>query len=81
MWTNNNIKGIVERSSLTLTYAALHKLSELARYSPIRLKKHFDSQHNWLLSEFINVSLEHFIDQISSEITGMEFAQPGIRIK
>ena len=36
------------------------------------LAKHLDSQHNWLLTEFIETSIVQFIDQISSEITGQE---------
>ena len=55
----------------------LHKLSELARYTPNILAKHFESQHNWLLSEFINLSLPQFIDEIAAELTGHEFMTPG----
>lgn len=73
--------GIIERCSLTLTFAAMHKLSELARYNPIRLAKHFESQHNWLLSEFINISTYQFMDAIASEITGKTFLKPGRRKK
>lgn len=69
----------INRSSLTITYAIMHRLSELARYSPILLNRHFESKHNWLLSEFINSSLVQFIDEISAEITGKEFMLPGIR--
>jgi hypothetical protein len=68
----------INRSSLTLTYMALHRLSELARYSPDALSRHFDSQHNWLLSEFINLALDQFLDEISAEITGHEFMPPGV---
>lgn len=77
---SGNINGLIDRSSLTITFAAMHKLSELARYSPITLAKHFDSEHNWLLSEFINTALYQFIDEISSEITGQEFMIPGVRL-
>ena len=56
-----------------------HKLSELARYNPIYLSKNFDSQHNWLLSEFINTSTHKFMDRIASEITGKTFLKPGKR--
>jgi len=57
----------------------MHRLSELARYSPKSLANHFESRHNWLLSEFISTALYQFIDEISSEITGQEFMVPGIR--
>lgn len=76
---DDNLKSLIKKSSLTITFAAMHKLSELSRYSPASLAKHFDSVHNWLLSEFITLGLEQFIDEISSEITGEEFLPPGIR--
>lgn len=75
----NGLADSIDRSQLTLAFAAMHRLSELARYNPIRLSKHFDSQHNWLLSEFISISTAQFMDTISSEITGMEFLKPGRR--
>ncbi|MGE5604724.1 MAG: YaaC family protein, partial [Bacteroidota bacterium] len=56
----NQTPGIINRSSLTLTLAAMHRLSELSRYSPHILAKHLESQHNWLLSEFIEKSLYQF---------------------
>ena len=72
-----NIPGIVPRSSMTLTFAAMHKLSELARYTPDKLAKHFECQHNWLLSEFIAAAPNQFLDEVSSEMTGREFMMPG----
>ena len=38
----------IPRSSLTLTFAAMHRLSELSRYDPLSLTKHLDRDHNWL---------------------------------
>lgn len=67
---------LIERNTLPLAFAAMHRLSELSRYSPEKLAKHFDCQHNWLLSEFISAAPNQFIDSISSEITGHEFAFP-----
>lgn len=67
---------LIVRSTLPLAFAAMHRLSELSRYSPDKLAKHFDCQHNWLLSEFISAAPNQFIDSISSEITGHEFAFP-----
>lgn len=75
----NGINGYIEHTNLPLIFAAMHRLSELARYSPNVLARHFDSNYNWLLSEFISNSLTQFIDEISSEITGHEFMIPGIR--
>ena len=62
---SGNIQTLIDRSSLTITFAAMHKLSELARYSPMLLGKHFESKHNWLLSEFISTAPYQFIDEIS----------------
>lgn len=68
--------GYVERSQLSVAFAIMHKLSELARYSPDRLAKYFNGRYNWLLSEFISVAPSQFIDNISSEMTGLEFMPP-----
>jgi len=74
----SNAQSIIQRSTLTLTFAAMHRLSELSRYQPLRLSKHLNNQYNWLLSEFIRFAPYQFIDEISSEITGLEFMIPGI---
>ncbi len=71
------VKGYIDRHPMALTFSLMHRLSELARYSPEYLSRHFDSQHNWLLSEFIQVAPSQFIDEISAEITGQEFMIPG----
>lgn len=70
-------EGMINRSSLSITFTIMHRLSELARYDPMLLAKHLNSQHNWLLSEFISTAQNQFIDEISSEITGQEFMIPG----
>lgn len=75
----DGVVGILDRSSLSLTLWAMHRLSEIARYHPTILAKHFGSRHNWLLSEFIATAPYQFIDEISSEITGHEFMVPGRR--
>lgn len=69
--------GFIPRSSLPIAFAAMHKLSELARYSPDLLGRHFEGRYNWLLSEFISVAPTQFIDSISTEMTGHEFMPPG----
>jgi hypothetical protein len=71
-----NTKESIPLSSLSITLAAMHRLSELSRYEPITLSKHLNSQHNWLLSEFIKSSPYQFIHEIASEITGEEFLVP-----
>lgn len=73
--TNN----IINKSTLTLTIAAMHRLSELSRYNPQILSKHLAKDASWLLTEFINKSIYQFIDQISSEITGDDFRITGFR--
>ncbi len=70
------VNGLISRHCLVLTFAAMHRLSELSRYAPDKLARHFDCQHNWLLSEFIVSAPNQFIDSISSEITGHEFVVP-----
>jgi len=74
-----NQKGIIERSSLTLQFAAMHRLSEMVRYEPMILTKPFRGKHNWLLSEFVTKSLNQYVDEISAEITGAQIMIPGIR--
>lgn len=74
---NNRVSGFIERSTITLIFAAMHRLSELARYNPERLEKHFEGRYNWLLSEFIGLALLQYIDELSSELTGYEFMPPG----
>ena len=76
---NDKIDKILTWPTAALTYIAMHRLSELTRYDPQRLHKHFSCQHNWLLNEFINLACDNYIDQIASEITGQEFMCPGYR--
>lgn len=68
----------VDRPPLVLAIAAMHRLSELARYAPDLLARHLDSKHNWLISEFIKLAPVQVIDELASEITGSELLRPGI---
>jgi hypothetical protein len=70
---------VTERHSLTIIFAAMHRLSELARYDPDGLERHLSGNSNWLITEFIQLAPSQFIDQISSEITGLQFWKPGYR--
>ncbi len=70
---------IINKSTLTLTIGAMHRLSELSRYNPQTLSSHLEKDASWLLTEFINKSMYQFIDQISSEITGNDFRATGFR--
>jgi hypothetical protein len=50
----------ITRYPMTLTLAAMHRLSELCRYKPFELSSILDGQKNWLLSEFIQQSPGQF---------------------
>lgn len=76
---SDGVDDYVNHTGLPIIYAAMHRLSELARYEPLALAKHFDARHNWLLSEFIGIALTQYIDEIASEMTGCDFMVPGIR--
>lgn len=69
----------INKPTLLLTFAAMHRLSEMARYEPITLKKHLERKSGWLIIEFIEKSVDQFIDMISSEITGDDFRVTGFR--
>ncbi len=66
----------ISKSQLPLIFVAMHKLSELSRYDPITLARHLDLQHNWILTEFLQVAPAQFINHIACEITGKEFVKP-----
>ncbi|MEB4872116.1 YaaC family protein [Priestia megaterium] len=68
----------IPMTSISITYAAMHKLSELVRYNPIFLHEHLNSEHNWLITEFIRNAPYQFFDEIACELTGEEFMMPGI---
>lgn len=74
-----NDENILRRSPLTITLAAMHRLSELARYSPMQLANLFKGDQNWLLSEFIRMSPQQFVDEIAAEITGHQCMTPNVR--
>lgn len=70
---------IIDRYGLTLMMMAMHRLSELARYDPKGLSRHLSGRENWLLNEFLSLAPAQFVDEISSEITGLEFRMPAVR--
>lgn len=76
---NRNINDVISRSSITLMLAAMHRLSELARYNPTRLQLLMDSQQNWLLSEFMGSAPLQFLDEVATEMTGQNMALPFVR--
>lgn len=65
----DGVNNIVNRNPACIIFAVMHRLSELARYEPFLLNKHFSLKQNWLLSEFINKSADVFIDIISCEMS------------
>lgn len=69
----------LHRSTLTLTLAAMHRLSELCRYRPLQLASFLSGQRNWLLSEFVRMSPEQYLDEMASELTGHQFLIPNVR--
>lgn len=69
----------ISRHPMTITLAAMHRLSELSRYKPIELDSFLTSQKNWLLSEFIQQAPLQFFDEIASEITGHQLLTPNVR--
>jgi hypothetical protein len=69
----------LERSPLTLTLAAMHRLSEICRYRPLQLASFLAGRRNWLISEFILMSPGQFLDGISCELTGHQFMVPNVR--
>ncbi|NIV03904.1 hypothetical protein GWN26_08655, partial [Candidatus Saccharibacteria bacterium] len=46
----------LSRFPVTITFAIMHRLSELCRYRPLELASFLSGQKNWLLSEFIEQS-------------------------
>lgn len=70
----------VDRHATTLIFSAMHRLSELSRYDPIRLSRILDTHRNWILAEFVKSSPTQFLDEIACEITGQEIYAPGIHV-
>ncbi|MEE3500319.1 YaaC family protein [Acidiphilium acidophilum] len=69
----------IKRQSITLTLAAMHRLSEICRYRPAELDSFLNGQKNWLLSEFVAVSSTQFLDEIACEMTGHQIMIPNVR--
>lgn len=67
------------RSPLTITLAAMHRLSEICRYRPLQLASFLAGPRNWLISEFVMMAPEQFIDGIAAELTGHQFMLPNVR--
>ena len=78
-------KGVVpgparlERSPLTSTLVAMHRLSEICRYRPLELASFLTGHKNWLLNEFVRMSPSQFLDELAAELTGQQFMMPNVR--
>lgn len=70
---------ILKRNSVTLIFAVMHWLSELVRYNPQKFETLMNTKQNWLIHEFVDNALYHYIDEISCEITKMEIMTNGYR--
>ena len=68
---------VINLSTLTLNMAALHRISEIARYKPEQLNRLLKSKENWLLHEYISQALDQFLDEISAEITRQDIMSIG----
>jgi hypothetical protein len=57
----------------------MHRLSEICRYRPSELDSFLNGQKNWLLSEFVAMSPNQFLDEIACEMTGHQVMTPNVR--
>ncbi|MFY0616922.1 MULTISPECIES: YaaC family protein [Roseobacteraceae] len=64
--------GVIDKNPNIIAFAAMHRLSELSRYDPDKLLRHFNNRYGWLLQEFLARTLNHVLDDLTSEITGYE---------
>ena len=60
---------LIKRNSVTLIFAVMHWLSELVRYNPGKFAMLMNTKQNWLIHEFVDNALYHYIDELSCEIT------------
>lgn len=70
---------ILKRNSITLIFAVMHWLSELVRYNPEKFELLMNTKQNWLIHEFVDNALYHFIDEVSCEITRADIMTNGYR--
>src|SRR5437764_3842789 len=69
----------IDRQPMTLTLAAMHRLSEICRYRPSNLLSLLMGQKNWLLSEFLSMAPPQYLDEIACEMTGHQIMIPNVR--
>ncbi|MEC8067245.1 MAG: YaaC family protein [Pseudomonadota bacterium] len=64
--------GAINLNSIVISFCILHRLSELCRYHPESLMRHYKNKYSWILEEFLKRVLDQVVDEISAEITGRE---------
>ncbi len=70
---------VINLNSMLLIMAAMHRISEIARYKPEQLAHLMESKENWLIHEFLTLALDQFIDELAAEITGQDIMCTGIK--
>jgi hypothetical protein len=69
----------IARQPMTLTLAAMHRLSEICRYRPSELLSLLNGQKDWLLSVFVSMTPVQYLDEIACEMTGHQIMIPNVR--
>jgi hypothetical protein len=69
-------KTVSQLPLIAKVFAAMHRLSELSRYDPIRLERHLQAKHNWLLNEFLAQGTAQVVHLVAREMAGREFINP-----
>lgn len=78
-YLKTNGAGRIDRRSMTLTLAAMHRLSEICRYRPSELRSLLNGQKNWLLDQFLSMTPTQYLDEIACEITQHLIMIPNVR--
>lgn len=76
--TNLNNPDIINVNSMLISFALMHRFSEIVRYKPEQMARLMKSKENWLIHEFLTHALDQFIDEIAAEITGQDIMCTGI---
>lgn len=77
----SNPDKIINHSSLAISFSVMHCLSEMVRYKPDLYNDLLESKYGWLLTEFVELGIEQFVDEISSEISGLNIMRSGVASK
>lgn len=72
---------ILQYSSLSVSFAIMHCLSEMVRYKPDLYNSILESKYAWLITEFVELGIDQFIDEIASEITRLNILRSGVKGK